>query len=704
MAAKRKRKPWLKFLKRMQKKLIVMFGCIALLLIGLIGRLMYIEHTSGDKYEKIVLSQQEYDSQTIPYQRGDIVDSKGTVLATSIAVYNVVLDCYVMTSKEDYIAPTIAALTQCFPDITSEELYGYATEKKDSRYIVLKKKVSYDEIQPFVEMQEATDEKGKQLNPDIKGVWFEKEYERQYPYGALASSVVGFTTSGNLGINGIEQHYNDVLNGVDGREYGYLNTDNNFEKTIKAARNGNAVVATIDANIQSVVEKKIAEFNEAYTGNYREEDAGASHVGVLIMDPNNGDVLAMANYPNYDASNPRDLSAYYTEEELASMDEDAQLNALNQIWQNFCTTYTYEPGSTAKPFTVAAGLETGTISTGDTYYCDGYEELGGHTIHCVNRSGHGMETLEQTLMNSCNDALMQMSYKIGKDNFTKYQQIFGFGQRTNIDLPGEARTNTLIFNADNMGPVDLATNAFGQNFNTTMIQLATAYCSLVNGGNLYQPRVVKRITDENGNTIEEKSPTLLRETISKSTGDALKQYMYSTVTSGTGATAKVDGYSMGGKTGTAQKAGRDGVNYLVSFIGFAPVENPQLVIYCVVDEPNAEEQFHSTFAQNIVREILEEVLPYMNIYRDEEVTGIHAGWDIKGEEAEQTAATDIANTPLEESLDVPDTTEDLPENNDDGIATGNTDPGPDDAGTAGETGTSGETGATPDEPAGEPVE
>ncbi len=716
MAAKRKRKPWLKFLKRMQKKLIVMFGCIALLLIGLIGRLMYIEHTSGDKYEKIVLSQQEYDSQTIPYQRGDIVDSKGTVLATSIAVYNVVLDCYVMTSKEDYIAPTIAALTQCFPDITSEELYGYATEKKDSRYIVLKKKVSYDEIQPFVEMQEATDEKGKQLNPDIKGVWFEKEYERQYPYGALASSVVGFTTSGNLGINGIEQHYNDVLNGVDGREYGYLNTDNNFEKTIKAARNGNTVVTTINANIQSVVEKKIAEFNEAYTGNYREGDAGASHVGVLIMDPNNGDVLAMANYPNYDASNPRDLSAYYTEEELASMDEDAQLDALNQIWQNFCTTYTYEPGSTAKPFTVAAGLETGTVSTGDTYYCDGYEELGGHTIHCVNRSGHGMETLEQTLMNSCNDALMQMSYKIGKDNFTKYQQIFGFGQRTNIDLPGEARTNTLIFNADNMGPVDLATNAFGQNFNTTMIQLATAYCSLVNGGNLYQPRVVKRITDENGNTIEEKSPTLLRETISKSTGDALKQYMYSTVTSGTGATAKVDGYSMGGKTGTAQKAGRDGVNYLVSFIGFAPVEDPQLVIYCVVDEPNAEEQFHSTFAQNIVREILEEVLPYMNIYRDEEVTGIHAGWDIKGEEAEQTAATDIANTPLEESLDVPDTTEDLPENNDDGIATGNTDPGPDDAGTAGETGTSGETGtagetgtsgetgATPDEPAGEPVE
>ena len=677
---KRRRKPWVKFPKRMQKKLIVMFGCIALLLIGLIGRLMYIEHTSGEKYEKIVLSQQEYDSQTIPYQRGDIVDSKGTGLATSIAVYNVVLDCYVMTSNEEYITPTIEALSKCFPDINSDDLYGYARDSKDSRYIVLKKKASYEEIQPFVELQEAVDEKGKKINPNIKGVWFEKEYERQYPYGALASSVVGFTTSGNLGINGLEQHYDDVLNGVNGREYGYLNNDNNFEKTIKAAKNGNTLVTTLDANIQSIVEKKIAEFNEAYAGNFREGDGGATNIGVLIMNPNNGDVLAMANYPNYDASNPRDLSAYYTEEELAAMDDDVKLDALNKLWQNFCVTHTYEPGSTAKPFTVAVGLETGTISTGDTFYCDGYEEIGGHTIHCVNRNGHDMETLEQTLMNSCNDALMQMSYKIGKENFAKYQQIFGFGQRTNIDLPGEARTDTLIYNVNDMGPVDLATNAFGQNFNTTMIQLGSAYCSLINGGYLYQPRVVKRITDENGNVIEDIAPTLLRETVSKSTCDTLKQYMYSTVTGGTGATAKVDGYSMGGKTGTAQKAGRDGVNYLVSFIGFAPVEDPQLMIYCVVDEPNVEEQYHSTFAQNSVREILEEVLPYMNIYRDEETTGIHAGWDIKGEEAGETAASDIANTPVEEGLDVPDTTDDLPENNEDGAVTDNIDPGPDGTG------------------------
>lgn len=679
MTAKRKRKPWLKFPKRMQKKLIIMFCCIALMLIGLIARLMYIEYTSGDRYEKIILSQQEYDSQTIPYQRGDIVDSKGTVLATSIAVYNVILDCSVLTSDEDYLEPTVQALVTCFPDLSSAELYGYATEKKTSRYIVLKKKAAYEEIQPFVEMQEAVDEKGKKVNPDIKGVWFEKEYQREYPYDFLGSSVIGFTTSGNLGINGIEHYYNDTLNGVDGREYGYLNTDNNFEKTIKAAQNGNNVVTTIDANIQTIVEQKIADFNAAYTGNYREGDAGATHIGVLVMNPNNGDVLAMANYPNYDLSNPRDLSAYYTEEELAEMDDDAKLDILNGLWQNFCTTYTYEPGSTAKPFTVAAGLETGTVSISDTYYCDGYEQIGGHDIHCVVRSGHGMETLEQTLMNSCNDALMQMSYSIGTEKFTKYQQLFGFGQRTNIDLPGEARTDSLIYNEADMGSVDLATNAFGQNFNTTMIQLGTAFCSLVNGGSLYQPRVVKRITDENGNTIQDMSPTLLRETVSKSTGDTLKQYMYSTVTAGTGATAKVDGYSMGGKTGTAQKAGRDGVNYLVSFIGFAPVEDPQLVIYCVVDEPNVEEQYHSTFAQNITREVLEEVLPYMNIYRDEETTGLHAGWDIKGEEAGDIAVSDIANTSVEESLDVPDTTDELPENDEDGVVVENPDPSPDDA-------------------------
>lgn len=669
MAAKRRRKkPPLKFPKRMQKKLIVMFGVISILLIGLIGRLMYIEYTSGEKYEKIVLSQQGYDSQTIPYQRGDIVDTKGTVLATSIAVYNVILDCSVLTSKEEYIEPTINALLSCFEELTSEQLYGYVREQPESRYIVLAKKLPYETVQKFIGLQEQTDEKGNLVNPKIKGVWFEKEYQRQYPYGELASAVIGFTTAGNLGINGLENYYNSTLNGVNGREYGYLNSDSNFEKTIKDAVDGNTLITTLDANIQKVVEDKIKEFNEAYTGNYREGEEGASHVAVLVMNPNNGDVLAMANYPNYDLNNPRDLSKYYTEEELEGLDEDAKLDLLNELWQNFCITYTYEPGSTAKPFTVAAGLEMGNIAATDSFYCDGFEEVGGHKIKCVNKYGHDMETLEQVLMNSCNDAMMQMSYKIGIENFTKYQQIFGFGQKTNIDLPGEARTDSLLYTESTMTPVDLATNAFGQNFNCTMIQLASAYCSLVNGGSLYQPRLVSAIADENGNIIEEIMPTLLRETVSENTSDTLKSYMYSVVSGGTGATAKVDGYSMGGKTGTAEKSGRDHVNYIVSFIGFAPVEEPELVIYCTVDEPNVEDQPHSTYAQNIVREILEEILPYMNIYPDEETTGIHLGWDITGTDTGAAAVTDIVTGNLpdaeagsEGTDDVPDTTGNLPD-------------------------------------------
>ncbi len=677
MTARRKRrKLQLKFLKRMQKKLVVMFVAVSLMLIGLVARLMYIEYTSGEKYVKIVLAQQGYDSQTIPYQRGDIVDAKGTIFATSIAVYNVILDCSVMTSDEKYIDPTISALCTCFQDLDKNELYSYAREQEKSKYIILKKKISYEEIQPFIGLQEEENEDGELVNPNIKGVWFEKEYQREYPLGSLASAVVGFTTSGNVGINGLENFYNDRLNGLDGRQYGYLNNDNDFEKTIKPAINGNTLVTTIDANIQTVVEKKIAEFNEAYKGAFRAGDDGATHIGVLLMDPNNGDVLAMANYPNYDLGNPRDLSAYYTKEELDAMNEDEKLDQLNKLWQNFCTTYTYEPGSTAKTFTIATGLETGAMSGGETYYCDGFEMMPGYSkpIRCVSRSGHGMQTISESLMNSCNDALMQMSYVIGAEDFTKYQQIFGFGQKTNIDLPGEARTDTLIYTLENMTKIDLATNSFGQNYNTTMIQLATAFCSLVNDGTLYQPHVVKRIVDEKGNTIENITPTVLRQTVSKSTGDKLKSYMQDTVALGTGNTAKVDGYSMGGKTGTAQKRGRDGVNYVVSFIGFAPVEDPKLVIYCVVDEPNAEEQYHSTFAQNIAREILEEVLPYLNIYRDEEATGLHAGWDIRGEEAGQQALTDIVNGdhtqetgPMEGELDVPDTGDRL-EGNQDGSA------------------------------------
>lgn len=596
----------------MQKKLLIVFSLISVALIGLIGRLMYIEYTSGAKYEKIVLSQQEYDSSTIPYRRGDIVDTKGTILATSTDVYNVILDCKVLNNDEKKIEPTITALVQCFPDLNADELRQLIQNEPNKQYNVLEKRLPYDQIQGFVTLQE-----DKKNNPDIDGVWFEKEYIRKYPYGSIGSSVIGFTTSGNVGMAGIENSYNSTLNGINGREYGYLNSDNNFEKTIKAAEDGNVVVSTIDLNIQSIVEEKVAQF-QIDNANVAREGAGSKHTAVVVMNPQNGEVLAMAQYPNYDSSNPRDLSAYYTQEQIDAMSDDEKLDALNGLWQNYCLTETYEPGSTAKPFTVAAGLETGTLSGDEMYLCDGSELVSGSTIHCVNRNGHGIEGIREALMNSCNDALMQMSYAIGVDNFVEYQKIFGFGQKTNIDLPGEARTDSLIYTRDSMTAVDLATNSFGQNFNTTMIQMSGAFCSLINGGYYYQPHVVKKITDEDGNTIQTMDNTLIKQTVSEATSEKIKGYLYSTVSEGgTGKYAKVNGYSMGGKTGTAQKIPRGQGNYLVSFIGYAPQEKPQLMVYVIVDEPNAEDEAHSSYAQGIAQEIFAETLPYLNIYPDE---------------------------------------------------------------------------------------
>lgn len=656
--AKKVKKPIPKLSRGMRKKLIVLFSLLTICLCALIGRLMYINYTSGEKYEKKVLSMQSYDSVTIPYQRGDIVDRNGTVLATSVAVYNVILDCSVMTSEttvdgekvQKSLEPTIDALMECFPELDKATLYQYATERPDSKYIVLLKKLPYEQIQPFVQLQEEVDDKGKKVNPNIKGVWFEKEYQRKYPFNSLGSAVIGFTSAGNVGTIGLENYYNDILNGINGREYGYLNSESDFEKTVIAPQDGSTLVTTIDANIQSVVEKKILEFNAAYKNNYRDGE-GSLNTAVIVMNPNNGAILAMADYPNFDLNNPRDVSRLFTEEELETVSSEDQMKALNALWRNFCVTETFEPGSVQKPFTIAGGLETGTLNTNMSFVCDGHETISGSFIGCVNLHGHGTETLETSLMDSCNDALMQMALNhIGVEKFAKYQSVFGFGQKTGVDLPGEAYTASLIYTEENMKAIDLATNSFGQNYNCTMIQVASAFSSLVNGGTYYQPYLVSKILGADGGTISVTEPTVLKQTVSKGTSDILKSYMYNTVTSGTGSTAKVDGYSLGGKTGTAEKQPRNQGNYLVSFLGFAPYENPELVIYCIVDEPNTEDQPHSYYAQNIVREILEEILPYMNIYPDEETTGRNANLDITGTDPYFTGERDGDYLPSNEPV------------------------------------------------------
>lgn len=631
MAARKKRRMVPKLNRKMKKKLLLLFGIITCAFVGLVFRLMYIEYTSGDTYTKKVLSLQSYDSVKLPFQRGNIVDKNGTILATSVAVYNVILDCSVMTSKDEYVEPTINALTQCFSDLDRNKLEDYAQNSKDNKYIVLKEKLSYDDIQPFVEMQDAVDDSGNKVNPNIKGVWFETEYQRKYPLSTLASATVGFVSDGNVGTVGLEKYYDSTLNGVDGREYGYLNSDNAIEKTVIPAENGKNLYCSIDANVQTIVENKIKEFADTYKNNARTGD-GAEEIAVVMMNPNTGEIIAMADYPTFDSNDPRNLSSF---DQTGDMSDDGKMDLLNKLWQNYCVTATYEPGSVQKPFTVAAGLETGTLTTDMTFFCDGYEMFGNEKVRCVNRDGHGLETIEATLMDSCNDALMQMSYKIGAENFLDYQAVFGFGQKTGIDLPGEANTASLMYTLDNIKPVDLATNSFGQNYNCTMIQMVSAFSSLINGGNYYKPHVVTKITDDSGNTVENIEPTLLKKTVSQNTSDTLRNYLYNVVTNGTAKTAKVDGYSMGGKTGTAQMYDdethlRKKGAYLVSFMGFVPYDDPQLVIYTVINQPNVEDEAHSSYAQNITREILKEVLPYMNVYPDEEQTGFNADLDITG--------------------------------------------------------------------------
>ncbi|MDY6157425.1 MAG: penicillin-binding protein 2 [Agathobacter sp.] len=631
MAARKKRRMVPKLNRKMKKKLLLLFGIITCAFVGLVFRLMYIEYTSGDTYTKKVLSLQSYDSVKLPFQRGNIVDKNGTILATSVAVYNVILDCSVMTSKDEYVEPTINALTQCFSDLDRNKLEDYAQNSKDNKYIVLKEKLSYDDIQPFVDMQDAVDDSGNKVNPNIKGVWFETEYQRKYPLSTLASATVGFVSDGNVGTVGLEKYYDSTLNGVDGREYGYLNSDNAIEKTVIPAENGKNLYCSIDANVQTIVENKIKEFADTYKNNARTGD-GAEEIAVVMMNPNTGEIIAMADYPTFDLNDPRNLSSY---DQTDDMSDDGKMDLLNKLWQNYCVTATYEPGSVQKPFTVAAGLETGTLTTDMTFFCDGYEMFGNEKVRCVNRDGHGLETIEGALMDSCNDALMQMSYNIGAENFLDYQAVFGFGQKTGIDLPGEANTASLMYTLDNIKPVDLATNSFGQNYNCTMIQMVSAFSSLINGGNYYKPHVVTKITDDSGNTVENIEPTLLKKTVSQNTSDTLRNYLYNVVTNGTAKAAKVDGYSMGGKTGTAQMYDdethlRKKGAYLVSFMGFVPYDDPQLVIYTVINQPNVGDEAHSSYAQNITREILKEVLPYMNVYPDEEQTGINADFDITG--------------------------------------------------------------------------
>ena len=629
----------------MQRKLVMLFMAIILAFVALVGRVTYINVTRGSSYTKIVLDQQNYSSRVIPYKRGDIVDRNGTRIATSERVYNVILDVVVLTSDEKNINPTIQVLEDCF-GISEQTVRDVIEENPESRYVIMETDVDYETAQKFNEIDDDDEN-----YPNVAGVWLEDDYNRTYPYNTLASDVIGFTYSGNAGAIGIESAYNDVLNGTDGREYGYLDSDSSVERTVKAAKNGNTVMTTLDVGLQSIVEKCILEFNQQYAD---DDSTGSKNTAVIIMNPNTGEVLAEASYPNFDLNDPRDLSLLYTDEEWEKMSEEDQLNAMSDLWRNFCVSDAFEPGSTMKPFTVAAGLETGALTGDETYYCDGSLHVGDNDIGCHLRSGHGTQTVENAVANSCNVALMHMAETIGVEDFTRYQHVFGFGEYTGIDLPAEAATSALLYTAENMTPVDLATNSFGQSFNVTMTQMASAFCSLINGGYYYEPHVVKQIQDEDGNVIETKDPVLLRKTISSETSEQIKSYLQAVMDYGTGQNAQVEGYDIGAKTGTAEKLPRGNGKYLLSYIGYAPQENPEVLIYVVVDEANVDAQDNSALVLDLSKKIMEEAFPYLGITTIEESKA----------EAEESAASEEQNFGDTEYSDYDENYEDTYDNPD----------------------------------------
>ena len=620
---KTKKKPQKKINHTMKGKLVGLFAVVLLALVCLLGRITYINAISGNKYKKQVLTQaqQKYESNILPAKRGDIYDKNGNILATSNKVYNVILDCKAINSEEgDYVEPTVRALTEVL-GLDEDDIRSRLTSEKtkNSQYQIIKKQLSMDDKKKFDEYTTVTEDSDlsdeqKKERSNVKGVWFEEDYLRSYPFNDLACDTIGFTLARDTADVGLESYYNSTLTGADGRQYGYINDDSDVEQTIIDPSDGESIVTSLDVGAQQIVEKYVNGFKTKM---------GAKNIGVVVMKPSTGEILAMDGGDRYDLNNPRDLSQVYSQTEIDAMNDEETVEALNGMWSNFCVTDAYEPGSVVKPIVMAGALEKGRISVNDTFVCDGGQTFGanGDTyIKCaVWPDAHGTEALRDVIANSCNDAMMQIAAKMGTEQFLKAQTLFNFGSRTGVDLPNEG--SGVIHTTETMGETELACSAFGQGFTCTMIQEINAMCSVINGGYYYQPHLVTAIKDSRGGIVKTIDPVLMKQTISSDISADIRSYMAASVQEGTSRTSKVQGYSSGGKTGTAEKLPRGNKKYVVSFITFAPVDDPQVLMYVVVDEPNAEDQADSKYPQYIAQGILSELLPYLNVAPDESEDG-----------------------------------------------------------------------------------
>ena len=586
--------------KRFNRKMCItvfLVFCVCLFTFGvLLFKIYRINSKDGDRYRKEALSQQSYTNTVLNYQRGDVKDRNNTTLAVSVRKYDLVLEPRTLGKDEKKKQATVDAIAKTV---------GVAASVVEE--VIQKKPNSmYEHIDSLKELPaKKVDKFKKQIKKErLEGVWFEEVYKRNYPLKTVGASIIGFMNSNNQGTYGVEEQYNSVLNGTTGREYGYFDSNMNLQRTIKEAKDGNSVVLTIDANVQKIIEDEIADFQKNGTG--------AKTIAMMVMNPKNGEILAMASNSTFDLNDPQNLASMYSEQKIAAMTDKEKNENLLSMWSNFCVGSAYEPGSTFKPFTIAAALDENIISGKSTFQCNGVKKVADREIHCSNRNGHGMLDLRHALMESCNAALMDIGLGLGRNKFSKYNKLYGFGQRTGVDLPGE--TSGLIHTKEELNPVELATSSFGQTQTVTMVQMLSGFSSLINGGNYYQPHLVKEIQNSNGDVVKTIDPVVVKRTTSEDTSSKLRSYLKSTVEEGTAAPAQVKGYSIGGKTGTAEKRPVSAKKYLVSFIGCEPAEDPEVAYYVIIDEPHVKDQAHSTYATEFSSKVMKRVLPFLGQY------------------------------------------------------------------------------------------
>lgn len=589
--------------KRIKSRLIFILFVLIAVFAALGGRVFYLKTVHGAEYETAAKQQQvsRYDSIISP-NRGSIVDRNNQPLAISTRVYNIILDVRVLA---DYSAEeqekTVNVLSEVL-GLDANTLKGYlvkdpATGKPalDTNWKVLAKKQ-----EPEI--------KEKLESMDIKGVVFENDTKRKYPAGSLAAQVIGFTGTTNYGL---EKMYDEEMSGIPGRSFiTYDGTQGAIQQEVPAT-DGNTIVTTLDYNIQSFAEEAVRLGMEEYNP----ENAAA-----IVMNPQTGEILAMASGLKFDPNDPMAVPEGYDEAQWDALSSEEQNTVLANVWKNFCISSTYEPGSIFKSCVAAAAIEEGIIENSDTYYCGGKKNVAGTDIKCHLRTGHGTLDIEGIIANSCNVGIMDIGDEMGASLFYKYQKNFGIGEKTGVDLPDEVDASNLMYSEDQIRSTELATMSFGQSFNTNTLQILNAVASVINGGNLMRPYIVSQIVDPDGNVVKETKPEVVRKVLSQETSDIMRKDMVATIEYGTGKKAKIEGYTYGGKTGTAQQAPRSEGKYTVSFIGFIPVENPQYIAITLIHKPEYYADGVTTVAP-MMKSLMENIIKYANIEPSYEVEG-----------------------------------------------------------------------------------